>query len=504
MFPDLSHLLPQAVNGLVPAGVVLAAGVLAARFALRGRPVWQFLCRFAAFAGFTVLLAAADVAPVMPTPAMAWTVAYVTISVFKAAWWLAAAWLVAGFLRALLVFKRKSVETRFLQDLFAAFAYVGAVLGIIAYVLDIPVSGLLAASGVIAIVLGLALQSTLGDMFSGVVLNLAKPFHPGDWVILDGGIEGRVVETNWRATQILTLMNDLAVVPNSIIAKTKLVNASEPSEVHGLMLTVRLDPAVSPRIAAAMLDTALLSCNTILRVPVATVMIRSWDASALECELTVFVAEIGQAPAARNEVFDRVFRHCASSGIRVAPPAGSDLILPVQPAPTVPEDLPLRLLQHLPLFVSLSEAERRLLAPKMHRRTFKAGDTIVEQGTVPQALFILGSGVLAALQQHEGGEVEMFRLAPGDCFAQASVLTGAPAAFRVSALSQAMVYEIAKADIAPLLQARPGIAAELSQIMAKRETTTRMRLTELDDSAAHVDSLAERLVGRMRTVFGLG
>ena len=44
---------------------------------------------------------------------------------------------------------------------------------------------LLAASGVIAIVLGLALQSTLGDVFSGVVLNLAKPYHPGDWIILD-------------------------------------------------------------------------------------------------------------------------------------------------------------------------------------------------------------------------------------------------------------------------------------------------------------------------------
>ncbi len=277
-FPDLSHLPPHVVNGLIPAGVVLAAGVLAARTVLRGRPVWQFLCRFAAFAGFTVLLAAADAAPLTPTPAMAWTVAYVTISVFKAAWWFAAAWLVAGFLRALLVFKRKSVETRFLQDLFAAFAYIGAVLGIIAYVLDIPVSGLLAASGVIAIVLGLALQSTLGDMFSGVVLNLAKPFHPGDWVILDGGIEGRVVETNWRATQIRTLMNDLAIVPNSIIAKARLVNASEPSEVHGLVLTVRLDPAVPPRIAVAMLNTALLSCNTILRVPVATVMIRSWDA----------------------------------------------------------------------------------------------------------------------------------------------------------------------------------------------------------------------------------
>ncbi len=87
----------------------------------------------------------------------------------------------------------------------------------------------------------------------------------------------------------------------------------------------------------------------------------------------------------------------------MAPPAGSDSILPVRPAPPGPEDIPLRLLAHLPLFASLSDAERLLLAPKMHREAFKAGDTLVEQGTVPQALFILGSGVLAALQQHEGG-----------------------------------------------------------------------------------------------------
>ena len=97
-----------------------------------------------------------------------------------------------------------------------------------------PVSGLLAASGVIAIVLGLALQSTLGDVFSGIVLNIAKPYSPGDWVILDDGLQGRVIETNWRATQILTGSNDLATVPNSVIAKGKLTNASHPTKAHGL------------------------------------------------------------------------------------------------------------------------------------------------------------------------------------------------------------------------------------------------------------------------------
>ena len=153
--------------------------------------------------------------PFEPTPAMGRTMAYLEISAFKVVWWLGAAWLLDGFVRALLVFKRRPAETRFLQDLCAAAVYGSAALGIINNVLDLSVSGLLAASGVIAIVLGLALQSTLGDVLSGIVLNISKPYHPGDWVTVAGGTEGRVIETNWRAMQLLTDNNDVAFIPNS-------------------------------------------------------------------------------------------------------------------------------------------------------------------------------------------------------------------------------------------------------------------------------------------------
>ena len=152
--------------------------------------------------------------------------------------------------------------------------------------------------------LGLALQSTLGDLFSGVVLNMAKPYRPGDWVILDGGLQGSVVETNWRATQILTLTNDLAIVPNSVIAKARLINASRPNDAHGLTVTIRLDATVPPLVTVQILETAMLSCNHILRIPKAEVAIRLMDAIAVECELTFFVASVDQGPDAQNEVFD--------------------------------------------------------------------------------------------------------------------------------------------------------------------------------------------------------
>ncbi len=508
MHADVMRSLALISNPLILAGVVLVIGFLGTRLAFRENPVGHFLLQLASFAGFTVILSEAGVTPFAPTGAMGFTVTYVIVSVFKIVWWIAASWLLAGLVRAVLVFKRQPMETRFFQDLCAGLIYVGGVLGIVADVFDLPVSGLLAASGVIAIVLGLALQSTLGDVFSGVALNLSKPYRPGDWIILDsgqtGGLEGRVIETNWRATQFLTRSNDVASIPNSIISKARLVNASAPASAHGIIVIVRLEPMAAPLSSVLVLETALLSCTHILRTPPPVVMIRSLDAVALECELLFFVAAIELAPAAQNEVFDRVFRHCASTGIRLAPPADSALILPPRGPPLEPGDVPQRLLERLPIFLPLSADERLLLAPKMRRRVYKTGDVVVEQGVVTSALFILGSGVLVALQDHDGVDAEILRYAPGDCFGQASVLTGARTVFKVKAVTRAVVYEIGKDDLAPILQARPAIAAELGQIMAIREAAGKDRLSELDGLDPHGEHLAIRLGDRMRALFGLG
>ena len=91
-------------------------------------------------------------------------------------------------------------EGKLVQDLVTAVSYVAAVFAIIAYVLDLPIQGVLATSGIIAIILGLALQSTMNDLFSGLVLTFTRPYRPDDWIKLEGGTEGRVIEMDWRAT----------------------------------------------------------------------------------------------------------------------------------------------------------------------------------------------------------------------------------------------------------------------------------------------------------------
>src|SRR5205807_1864761 len=137
--------------------------------------------------------------------------------------------------------------------------------------LDQPIQGLLATSGVIAIIFGLALQSSLADVFSGIVLSFSRPYRPGDWISLDGGTDGRVIELNWRATHVLTVRRDLAIVPNSTIAKSKIVNVSSPSGLHGTAVTVQVEARTSPSRCSEILEQAIRNSRLIVEAPAPTI-----------------------------------------------------------------------------------------------------------------------------------------------------------------------------------------------------------------------------------------
>ncbi|TIX43866.1 MAG: mechanosensitive ion channel family protein, partial [Mesorhizobium sp.] len=225
----------------------------------------------------------------------------------KLLWWVHLAWALIGFVRIYLVFERKPREARLLQDVVVGVVYAGMFLSILAFVFAVPVGTLIATSGVFAVILGLALQNTLGDVFSGIALNLGRPYVLGNWIILGDGTEGRVVETNWRSTQLLTPTHNVVALPNSLLAKIGVTNLSGPDESHGLAVTVKMAPTKTPAITVDLMRTVLLSCNSILQDPSPSVTIRSLDAAAIEIELSFRVASIDQRSAARNDIFDLIY-----------------------------------------------------------------------------------------------------------------------------------------------------------------------------------------------------
>ncbi|HKM72370.1 MAG TPA: mechanosensitive ion channel family protein [Stellaceae bacterium] len=299
---DIRDLTASAARDpLVIVFAFFVLGGLAEYFLFKTRPIGRAIMRVVFLILLTIAFVRADIAPYQPLRSAGTPFRDVVHGALKIAWWLWAAWFLVGFLRAFIIVERRPHEGKLLQDLLAGLIYLAAAFAIIAYVFDLPVQGLLATSGAVAIILGLALQSTLSDVFSGVVLSFSRPYLPGDWISLEGGTDGRVIEMNWRATHVLTGQRDLAIVPNSTVAKSKIVNVSSPYSVHGVTITAQLDAKTLPSTGKEILEHAILNCRLIMSAPPPTVTVKSITGACAEFAVTFFVEQLALSVKAQNQ-----------------------------------------------------------------------------------------------------------------------------------------------------------------------------------------------------------
>jgi small-conductance mechanosensitive channel/CRP-like cAMP-binding protein len=499
---SFTSILATATDPLFLAGVVTVAGIFGAHYWRERGALAQFLIQLLVFVILTGLLLAGGAVPYRPGVAIGTEPKRFFLGTLEVIWWLGAAWLAVGFLRAFVVLGRQPRESKLVQDLLAALIYLAATFAIVADVFDLPVKGLLATSGALAIIIGLALQSSLGDVFSGIVLNIERPYRVGDWIILDDSVQGKVIETNWRATHILTGNQDVAIVPNSVIAKSKVVNCSTPTKIHGASIRVRLEPSLTPAAGCNLLKEVLLGSTHILRTPEPTVTIKDLSAEMIDFELSYSVADVGAVDQAQNELFDRVFRAAAAAGAKFSPRLSG------APGKAPPEEkgesgIPERLLEGISLFSTLTAEEKAALASKMQRKDYKAGEVIVRKGTILQALCIVSYGVLVGSEEENGRKIEVTRLAPGDYFGEVGLLTGEPVNGELTALTRVVIYEISKDALSPLLKARPNLAEELSENLASRQLARRTVLDYNGHKEQHEDGLADRVAANIRRLFSL-
>lgn len=488
---------------LVIAMVVLASGGLMTHGLFRKHPLGRAIARVILLFALTIVLLRAGVAPYRPLRSTGVPFADAVHAVLAIAWWLWGAWFLVGVVRAVIIAEHRPREGKLIQDLLAGLIYLAAVFAIIAYVFDLPVQGLIATSGAIAIILGLALQSTLSDVFSGLVLNFSRPYRPGDWISIDGGADGRVIEMNWRATHVLTAKRDLAIVPNSIIGKAKIINASSPSRIHGMSLTVELDGKTPPATGIKVLEHAILNGRRILATPAPSITVKSITATGTEFDIAFFVEELAQAAQAQNELFDLIFRHLAAAGIGLAtvqnPPYSTALPADTPKGASGPE----RVLDLVAIFAALTADEQRLLSAKMQPKTYDRGEALFEPGTVLQSLFVVGAGVLSLTRIVSEGEVELMRLGPGDHFGEIGLLTGAASSVRILALVPTTVYELTKTDLTPILEARPIVSQELCRVLAQRQAAGQLIASPDIDKTMPPRRVANWFSERLRTIFDL-
>lgn len=136
--------------------------------------------------------------------------------------------LVTVFQEAPFVQAKLSPNLRPLVFLFARLAIYSLAFLIALDSVGVSITPLLASLGVGSLAVGLALQDTLGNLFSGFYLYVDRPIAIGDWIRLESGVEGQVVAIGWRSTRLLVPSENMVVIPNSKLSSSVLVNFNMP------------------------------------------------------------------------------------------------------------------------------------------------------------------------------------------------------------------------------------------------------------------------------------
>ncbi|AHZ68479.1 MULTISPECIES: mechanosensitive ion channel domain-containing protein [Pseudomonas] len=416
---------------------------------------WKLVVRLVIFALFSVLLFNEGMNPLEPAPWADNVPLHLAATGLQIGWWLFGARTLTVLIGAVMM-QRVGHTGRLLQDLLGAVIFLIAVIAALAYVLELPVKGVLATSGALAIIVGLALQSTLSDVFSGIVLNTTKPYQLDDWISIDG-TEGRVTDIDWRATRLQTSQGSMVVIPNSLAAKAKIINFSRPSDMFGVSISLQLSPHARPQTVLDALERAMQGCRYLLSKPAPSVALKGSSASGVEYEISGFVVSMDQKRMVRNLLFDLAYRHLQASGVSLLSSVESN-------APAV-LSRPRALLDSSNIFSTLRQEEKDTFSQNMTLQTFRAGDMILPAGEVSDHLFIIESGVVSVQLSRGGVKFESGRMGPGEVIGEGGILsdTALPAEF--SAKTACSLYRIEKDYLKPCLDARHDISEAMTALL---------------------------------------
>jgi small-conductance mechanosensitive channel len=188
----------------------------------------------------------------------------------------------------------------------------------------IRLAPLLATSAIFSLVLGLALQDTLGNLFAGVALQFDKPYEIGDWIeINNGGPKwvGQVDEISWRATVLIGLADELITLPNRTMAQAQISNFSLRNGKPILRSqSFRVPYGTDIQVAKSALLRGAARCSRV-RVDIAPLVITIEAAESwMMLKLIYFIDSYGAQFIIADEVINASLDELAQAGIKLAIP----------------------------------------------------------------------------------------------------------------------------------------------------------------------------------------
>ena len=335
---------------------------------------------------------------------------------------------------------------------------------------------ILATTAVGAVVIGFALQETLGNLFAGLAIQIEKPFRVGHWVTI-GGKDGIVSEITWRATKIRTKAGNFVIVPNSALARDTITNYSEPTPETRIELEVGVAYDAAPNDVKAVMLDAIRGEPLIAESRPPEVLLAGFADSSITYRLRVWTTEFGADDVLRDRLRTAVYYAFRRHDITIPFPVRVNLTGQTARPFDAERAAAETLFRHVPIFADLSASQRAELATVSRLAPYGRGETVVRQGEAGASMFVLARGEAVVRLEPSGTEVARF-VEPGAFFGEMSLLTGEPRTASVVAVTDCDLFEIAVEPFRRVVLGDPTLVERVGVAVAARRA-------ELQRHAAH-------------------
>src|SRR3954469_24285016 len=403
--------------------------------------------------------------------------------------------------------KRRATIPHFLRQVVALFIYLIALLLVLSvgYHAEGQLKGILARSGIAAIVLGFATQDLFGGIIAGIALQIGKPYKVGDWLHVHDKY-AEVMEINWRSTRFRTNDGIYVDIPNYQIARNPIINLHYPTEVHAMRLRVGADYDVPPNRVKDALHRATIRAEGVLPDPPVKVFVMDFADSAVIYEIKFSMGNHRFYNDVCDAIRTNIWYEFKRQQITIPFPIRT---LHLQRGPKRTSDgrsEARAILRAEALFDCMNDDQLAHLLEKSQVHRYGRGERMIQEGEPGDSMFVMLRGRAAVSIASNGTSVRVGAMRQGECFGEFALLTGEPRTATVRAEADCEVLEIGKPVMAEILRASPDCLNALSELLAKRKLEGEGIVREANVPAAQEKKESEyrsTFLRRLQSVFEL-
>jgi small-conductance mechanosensitive channel/CRP-like cAMP-binding protein len=367
---------------------------------------------------------------------------------------------------------------------------------------------IITTSAVLTAVIGLALQDTLGNLLSGVALQLESSIDIGDWIRLDERPIGRVLEIRWRSTVIRTKNDDLIIIPNGLFAKGVITLFGKEGLENRRWVYFNVHLRHPPNMVQKIVRDALAGTPNVSTKTPADCITWRYHESWLEYAVRYRLVDFGPDDPTDSEVRKRIWYALHRENIEMPYPGYNVFMTEMSAARAATKadrerGRRLELLQTVGILAPLDDGARMHVADGLHHTVFGTGEVIMRAGEAGDSLYIIRSGNVSVRLGVDGLEKEVAMLGEGDFFGEMSLMTGEPRHATVVAKSDTECYVIDRALFQQILRNNAKLADEIGKLLSEREMKNKIEREGLSAEAARKSTDHQALLHRIRSFFGL-